>query len=158
MCLRLHFFFAQIRLHALLSGSMIYCGSLFCSFILFSLFSCAYFAGYTIHCSSWKSKSSKMPCHNQAQPDSCFSSIVISKTNFWFRWFLFWAFFVLAILCHAVSANSLLLLRELKQPNPHEIFIGVAGMKLRFGIEEFALWSQAFVVLFRKTSKNMLGQ
>ncbi|XP_062103469.1 uncharacterized protein LOC133814538 [Humulus lupulus] len=32
-----------------------------------------------------------------------------------------------------------LLLRELKQPNPHEIWIGVAGMKLRFGIEEFAL-------------------
>ncbi|XP_062103306.1 uncharacterized protein LOC133814352 [Humulus lupulus] len=29
--------------------------------------------------------------------------------------------------------------RELKQPNPHEIWIGVAGMKLRFGIEEFAL-------------------
>lgn len=32
-----------------------------------------------------------------------------------------------------------LLLRELKQPNPYEIWIGVAGMKLRFGIAEFSM-------------------
>lgn len=32
-----------------------------------------------------------------------------------------------------------LLLRQLKQPNPLEIWIGIAGTKLRFGIREFAV-------------------
>ena len=34
-----------------------------------------------------------------------------------------------------------LLLRQLKQPNNHEIWIGVGGVKLKFGIEEFAVIS-----------------